>query len=98
MKKNSLFLIIILIAFKSYTQQKSVTIVGNIISDSTSVENIHIINKTTKKATTSDFKGRFRMPVKVNDTLLFSAVQFENKIIIISNLIEKNQKKDWIRL
>ena len=90
MKKGSLLLVIILLAFKSYAQEKSVTIVGNIISDSTSVESIHIINKTTKKATTSDFKGRFRMPVKVNDTLLFSAIQFENKIIIINKVHIKN--------
>lgn len=90
MKKSSLFLIIILLAFKSYTQEKRVFIVGKIIADSTSVEDIHIINKTTKKATTSDSKGRFRMPVKVNDTLLFSAVQFENKIIIINKVHIKN--------
>ena len=76
--------------FNGFTQSKRIDIQGNIISDSASVENIHIINKTIRKATTSDFKGRFRIPAKVNDTLQFSAVQFENKTIIINKVHIKN--------
>ena len=90
MKNNFLLFFLLLVTFNGFTQSKRIVIQGNIISDSTSVENIHIINKTTKKATTSDFKGRFRMPVKINDTIIFSAVQFENKTIIINKTHIKN--------
>ena len=78
-------------AFNGLAQSKRIVIQGNIISDSASVENIHIINKTSNKATTSDFKGRFRIPVRVNDTIVFSAVHFENKTFIINKAHLKNE-------
>lgn len=90
MKKGSLLLVVILLAFKSYAQNKRIIIQGLIASDSSAVENIHIINSTTKKATISDFKGRFRISVKENDTITFSAVQFENKVINITKNHIKN--------
>lgn len=89
-KKLLLFFFLFVMTFNGFTQKKRIEIQGNIISDSTSVENIHVINKTTKKATTSDYKGRFRIPVKMNDTLVFSSVQFENKTIIINKVHIKN--------
>ena len=90
MKKSNLLLVIILLAFKSYTQEKRIVIQGLIVSDSSALENIHIINSTTKKATISDSKGRFRISVKENDTITFSAVQFENKVIVITKKHIKN--------
>jgi len=83
MKNNVMLLFLTFTIYKVSCQDKRVLLKGIIVSDSVSVENIHIINKTTKKATTSDIKGRFRILVKENDTLVFSAVQFENKLIKI---------------
>ena len=50
---------------------------GKVVSDSLSVNKIHVINKTTEKGTLTDQYGDFAIPVKVGDTLVFSAVQFE---------------------
>lgn len=59
---------------------------GKIISDSLSVNRIHIVNKTTQKGTLSNQYGDFAIPVKVNDTLVFSAVQFEIYRRIVSEI------------
>lgn len=51
---------------------------GRVLNDSLSIERVHVINKTTQRGTLTNKLGDFSIPVKVNDTLIFSAVQFEN--------------------
>ncbi len=48
------------------------------------LENIHVINKTSKKNTTTNAYGEFVIEANPNDTLLFSSIQYKKKIIIIS--------------
>ncbi len=87
MKSNLIFyFLVILVCLDVSAQQKRVLITGQIYSDSISLENIHVINKTSKKATISSTNGIFEIPVKENDELLFSSIQFKNKIIIINDL------------
>lgn len=57
---------------------------GKIIADSSSVENIHVINLELNKGTTSNSKGEFQIYVRVKDSLLFSSIQYRNKTIVIS--------------
>jgi len=64
-------------------QQERQRITGEITSDSISVENVHIINVTTRSGTISNENGNFQLFVKENDTLLFSDIQFTTKKIII---------------
>ncbi|MDJ0645043.1 MAG: carboxypeptidase-like regulatory domain-containing protein [Flavobacteriaceae bacterium] len=59
---------------------------GKIVSDSLSVEKIHIINKNTKTGTYTNVSGDFAIPVKVDDTLVFTAVQFELYKRIVSEI------------
>lgn len=75
-----------------YGQQKSTLIFGKITANSLSVENIHIINKNSSKATISNRYGEFKIPVKVNDTLIFSGIQFYKKEIRITRQIVKNKR------
>ena len=83
--KNRFLLVFILFAFfKGNTQEKRITIKGKVTSSSGAIDNIHVINKNSKKAVITDSNGLFEIPVKQQDTLLFSAVQFENKTSIIS--------------
>jgi len=86
--RNNYILVIsmMLICFKICAQQKRVLISGQISSDSIALENIHIINKTSKKATISDKNGVFRIRVKEHDELLISAIQFKNQVIEINKL------------
>ncbi len=73
-----------------HAQEKRIVISGKINSDALSVENIHIINKNSGKATISNQYGEFKIPVKMNDTIMLSGIQFYKKeITITKQLIKK---------
>ncbi|MEX0274819.1 MAG: hypothetical protein AB3N16_10615, partial [Flavobacteriaceae bacterium] len=58
---------------------------GQIHSTSgTDVSAIHILNTSIKKATISDARGFFDIRASVGDTLIFSAIQFKRKEVVIS--------------
>lgn len=44
----------------------------------------HVQNITAKRATITDINGFFSIPANLNDTLLFSAVQFKKKQVVIT--------------
>jgi len=91
--RNKIFLFLSLcVSCNLYCQSNRENIKGNIINDSLSVENIHVINKNSGKATITDKYGEFLIPVKENDTLFISSIQFENKNIRITDFIVKHKK------
>jgi hypothetical protein len=47
------------------------------------VSDIHVFNRNTKTGGISNQEGRFEIEVKINDTLVFSGIQFYTKIIVI---------------
>ena len=74
---------------QSYAQEQVVIISGIILSNATLKENIHILNKNSNKGTISNKNGGFTIPVKENDTLIISGIQFYKKeILITKNIIE----------
>jgi len=75
-----------------HAQANDIEITGKISNDSLSVENIHIINKNSNKATVSNQYGEFKIPVKVNDTLIFSGIQFYYTEILITQQFIKSKK------
>jgi len=62
------------------------TLSGKVIN-SGEKEWIHVFNKTYNKYTITDEEGEFKIPVRINDTLVFSAIQFELKEIVISETL-----------
>lgn len=50
---------------------------GTIISDSSSVEGVHILNLVNEKSTVSDRYGKFSIAAKEDDLLVFSAIHLE---------------------
>ena len=92
MKSKFLLLLTSMYAISTFSQNDRILIYGKITVDSLSQENIHIINKNIKKGTVTNVYGEFQIPVKINDTLLFSALQFEYKEFIISAKEVKEQK------
>ena len=71
--------------------EKAQEIRGKIIADSVAVDRINIVNITTEKATVSDAKGFFTIPVKEGDVLVFTAVNLEGlrRKITKEDLIEE---------
>ncbi len=85
------FLIFFFTVLQFHAQDNDIEITGRIINDSLSVENIHIINKNSNKATISNQYGAFKIPVKVDDTLVFSGIQFYTKEIHVTKKIVRNK-------
>jgi len=74
---NQLYLIITLFIITSiHAQDNRILVKGLVLTDSIPVENVHILNKNSKKGAISNTDGKFQIYVKENDTLLFSNIQF----------------------
>lgn len=57
---------------------------GRVYSDDGDVAATHVLNMTTDRATITDSDGFFAISVHLNDTLVFSAVQYKRKEIVVN--------------
>jgi len=89
-KTSYLFLGFVLLTCSVCSQELfSGKLEGRVYSDDGDVAATHVLNTTTQRATITDVSGFFSIPVKLNDTLVFSAVQYKRKEIVITlNLLE----------
>lgn len=60
------------------------------IANSGDTEGIHVFNKTFHKYTITDDKGRFEIEVKQNDTIVFSALQYQLKRLVVTKNVLSN--------
>ncbi|CAN5170446.1 hypothetical protein BH23BAC2_BH23BAC2_10550 [soil metagenome] len=90
MRNLYLYAIILLYAITGYSQE-NIVLSGKIITGAQEETSIHVINISQKTGTTSGSKGTFEIKVRENDTLLFTAVQFERQEIIISSEIYREK-------
>ncbi|MFT5215918.1 MAG: hypothetical protein ACI83H_001035 [Glaciecola sp.] len=94
-KIKQLFFILFLFSF-SIGLAQSVEIEGQVFGES-DVEGIHVINKTSNKNTTTTPIGTFTIYAKLNDTIVFSSIQY--KLIAVRVTSETiAQKKIFISL
>ncbi|PTX42082.1 hypothetical protein C8P64_2498 [Christiangramia gaetbulicola] len=77
------FLLLFFAEYDMYSQQTTL-LEGQIVSDSISTSNIHVVNLNLEKGTTSDTSGKFRIYSRSGDTLLFSSVQFEKRKVVVT--------------
>ncbi|MCH9659405.1 MAG: carboxypeptidase-like regulatory domain-containing protein [Bacteroidetes bacterium] len=87
MKNNYLFLFLCFISFcATYGQEvQRVLVSGELTaSEGESVEGINIYNISSEKGTVSNEKGEFTIEIGENDHVLFSALQFKDFIVMIS--------------
>jgi len=100
---NSFYPLLFFVFFLSlqcFGQENRVLISGEVKNDSLPVENVHIINKNSKKGTITNNLGQFKISVTDLDTLIFSDIQFQNKIVIINqdHLLKKYIGVDLMEL
>ena len=69
---------------------QSVKILGRVVSE-LDVENIHVMNKTSQIFAITNASGNFEITGKQNDTLVFSSVQHNPKVVVVSNKIVLNK-------
>lgn len=61
------------------------------INASSNLEGVHVINKTSKFYSTTNLKGEFKIKGKLNDTLVFSSVQYKLSSVKITSEIISNK-------
>jgi len=62
---------------------------GRVLNNDRGVSDVHVMNTSRNRATITNEEGRFAISVNLGDTLLFSAVQFKRKSLVISvNILE----------
>jgi carboxypeptidase-like protein len=88
--KNIIFIAVFLSSLFVNSQVLRKNIKGEVFNDSISVENVHVINKNIKLGVATNKSGKFIIPVRLNDTLIFSSVQFEQKIVVVTQDDLKN--------
>ncbi|WP_240485017.1 carboxypeptidase-like regulatory domain-containing protein [Arenibacter latericius] len=57
---------------------------GKVYSSDGDVAATHVLNTTTRKAAITDVEGFFTIGVHLNDTLVFSAVQYRKKTMVVT--------------
>ena len=76
MKRIKAGLLFSFLIFSKVSISQVVEIKG-IVKAKSDIEGIHVINKTSEFYTTTNQKGEFKIKGKVNDTLVFSSVQYK---------------------
>ena len=88
--KKLYFILIIFTTIKLNAQEVRTAISGTVQFNSVGIEDVHIVNQTSRRGTISKKNGDFKITVKENDTLKFSNIQFKTRKIIISkNILQK---------
>lgn len=83
--QNKLILFFLVLTSLCSAQTKSLE--GRVTAKENDVTGVAIQNLTTEKATISDVDGYFTIAVRLNDTLVFSAVQFKRKIVPVTQAL-----------
>ncbi|AUP78407.1 peptidase associated/transthyretin-like domain-containing protein [Flavivirga eckloniae] len=84
MLKNKSFLVLMFLFAVQVMTSQSVEISGKVKSNTGSIENIHVINKTAQVFTITDKNGAFKITASLNDSLVFSSIQHKLKEVVVS--------------
>jgi len=68
------------------------TLVKGSIANETDYDGINVFNKTYSKYTISDANGDFEIQARVKDTIVFSALQYELKELVVTEAILKEHQ------
>lgn len=82
--RKILFFLILTSSFSGVLAQDMVMLEGRVLNDSIETAYLHVINLTMQKGTITNRAGTFVIPVREQDTIYVSAVQFEHKKIVIT--------------
>ncbi|MFC6861704.1 peptidase associated/transthyretin-like domain-containing protein [Zunongwangia atlantica] len=85
MRNQILFAFVLVMPAVTFSQ--SIVIDGKIVADSLDGSLINIVNLSSGRGTTSNASGNFSISASLNDTLLFSSVQYKKKEIIVDSLL-----------
>lgn len=79
---------VILIGFFGFEKIHAQTVeISGKVESKNDVENIHVINKTSQSFAITNATGNFNITGKLNDTIVFSSVQYKPKELVVSKEI-----------
>ncbi|RKR06956.1 carboxypeptidase-like protein [Maribacter vaceletii] len=80
------------ISIVSYAQEDRSLLRGKVLYRDISVPNENVINSTSEMATITNTNGEFAIKVKEGDELVFTAVNYQLKVVRITTEILKNNR------
>lgn len=86
MERIKLLSVLSILLGVQYSWTQETEIIGQVFGEE-NVENVHVINKSSKHFTITNSEGRFKMLVKIQDTLTFSSIQYKEKQVVINHEI-----------
>ncbi|PZQ77560.1 MAG: hypothetical protein DI548_16925, partial [Flavobacterium johnsoniae] len=72
MKSNKILLLTFLVSYVALSQEKIIK--GRVVANGNNVEGINLVNLVNEKSAVTDSNGDFSILAKVDDLLVFSAV------------------------
>ncbi|MFT6994009.1 MAG: hypothetical protein ACJA1P_000738 [Maribacter sp.] len=81
------FFLVMSVSFAIGQDDERRLLMGKVIYKNINVANEYVINSTTEKATVTNEKGEFAIAVKVGDQLVFTAVNYQYKLVNITQEI-----------
>ncbi len=88
--KNILYFLLLSACIK-LSAQEPVLVTGLVESDSVQLQDIHVLNLSTRQGTITNLNGVFRITMSVNDTLIFSGIQFHTLGLIVDEKVIQNE-------
>lgn len=89
MKKILLSMLLLLFGFQAFAQSSNrVTIEGTIqMPEGEDAQGISIYNTTSNRGTVTNEQGAFKIPVAAGDSLVISAIQFQEFTVVINEAV-----------
>lgn len=93
MIKKILFILAVFTVVMGFSQQDGRRpLLGSVIYMNQGVPNENVINSTSERATITNDKGQFTINVKVGDQIVFTAVNYNIKVVTITEDILANNR------
>ncbi len=89
--KNLFFLVSFITSTSMLTAQDRTPLQGKLKCDLDDLEGIYVINKSTEATVTTTRGGYFTIPAKVNDTIIFSAVNIIARNMVLEEADVKSE-------
>ena len=70
-----------------FAQSSGKILIGEVVCPEEDCSGITVFNKRSLQGGITDIQGRFSVPVRLKDTLVFSAVQFKSKEVIVEKYL-----------
>ncbi len=93
MTKKLFFLVSLFVLANGFSQDDDRRpLMGSVIYMNQAVPNENVINSTAERATITNDKGEFKINVKLGDQLVFTAVNYNIKVVTVTEEILENNR------